>query len=202
MDTLRIHVSDIPIEPDGGYSIAFPGNGRYTEWQEGFASLAVHTVIPGTDWQTRALSNIIESGLEFPHGFEGAITLITSGNDIFVSGRIQLLVIRECSRCLESFETMMDIPFSYVITWVHVQEKEHELSIDELEQSFLRGDEVDIAQIIEEQVALALPMRPLCSEACRGLCPRCGCDLNKNQCDCDQDVVDVRFEKLKDFQVR
>lgn len=202
MDTLRIHISDIPVEPDGGYSIAFPGEGKYTDWREGFAPLAVHTVIPGTDWQARALSHIVESGLEFPHGFEGAITLITSGNDIFVSGRIQLSVIRECGRCLERFETVMDIPVTYVIARAHVEEKEHELSVEELEQSFLHGDEVDITQIIEEQVALALPMRPLCSETCRGLCPRCGSDLNNNQCDCNRDVVDVRFEKLKDFQVR
>ena len=202
MDTLRIHISDIPVEPEGGYSITFPGEGKVRGWQEGFIPLAVHTVIPGTDWQVKVLSDIVESGLAFPHGFEGWITLTMSGQDIFVSGRILLSVIRECGRCLEHFEAMMDIPFSYVITRVHVEEKEHELSIDELEQSFLHGEEVDVAQIIEEQVALALPMRPLCSETCRGLCPHCGSDLNKNQCDCNQDVVDVRFEKLKDFQVR
>jgi len=201
MDTLRIHISDIQVEPDGGYSIAFPGEGRFAEWREGFAPLATHKVIPGVDWQARALSNIVESGLEFPLGFEGAITLITSGNDIFVSGMIQLLVIRECGRCLERFETMMDVPFSYVIARAHIEEKEHELSVDELEQSFLHGEEVDIAQIIEEQVALALPMQPLCSETCKGLCPKCGSNLNKDQCECNRDVVDVRFEKLKDFQV-
>jgi len=202
MDTLRIHISDIPVEPDGGYSIAFPGEGRFPRWQEDFVPLAVHTVVPGTDWQARALADIDEAGLEFPHGFEGAITLVTSGNDIFVSGRIELLVIRECGRCLERFETTLDIPFSYIITRLHIQEKEHELSPDELEQSFLHGDEIDIAQIIEEQVALALPMQPLCSETCRGLCPKCGRDLNTHQCECDRDVVDARFEKLKDFQVR
>ncbi|MBN1881565.1 MAG: DUF177 domain-containing protein [Deltaproteobacteria bacterium] len=202
MDSLRIHISEIPVEPDGGYSVAFPGEGRFAEWRENFTPLAVHTVIPGTDWQAKTLSDIVESGLSFPHGFEGAITLVTSGNDIFVSGRIQLLVVRECGRCLESFEAILDVPFSYIITRMNVQEREHELSVDELEQSFLHGDEVDIAQIIEEQVALALPMRPLCSELCSGLCPQCGGNLNKKQCDCDQDVVDVRFEKLKDFQVK
>jgi uncharacterized protein len=50
--------------------------------------------------------------------------------------------------------------------------------------SYYEGEEIDLTPLVHEQIILALPTRPLCGEACRGLCPRCGANLNAAPCGC------------------
>jgi uncharacterized protein len=63
------------------------------------------------------------------------------------------------------------------------------------------GDEIDLSHEIEEQVAMEIPMKPLCSEGCKGLCPACGADLNKETCGCPDDHGNLAFSALKNFKV-
>jgi uncharacterized protein len=54
-----------------------------------------------------------------------------------------------------------------------------------------------VIDLLREQIQLALPMKPLCTEACRGLCPECGTNLNRTQCDCTPTWEDPRLAPLK-----
>jgi uncharacterized protein len=72
-----------------------------------------------------------------------------------------------------------------------------ELSKEDLEECYYSGDMIDLDEILREQIILALPMYPRCVEECRGLCPVCGVDLNKETCDCQRDEVDPRLAVLK-----
>jgi DUF177 domain-containing protein len=54
-------------------------------------------------------------------------------------------------------------------------------------------------EYIREQVIVSLPIKTLCDDDCKGLCPKCGVDLNKEKCDCVHEDIDPRLEKLKDF---
>ena len=58
---------------------------------------------------------------------------------------------------------------------------------------------VDMTDQIRQVLALAMPMKPICSEDCRGLCPQCGANLNEETCDCRSDEIDERWEGLKDL---
>ncbi|MBN1297720.1 DUF177 domain-containing protein, partial [bacterium] len=60
-------------------------------------------------------------------------------------------------------------------------------------------DRIDICRVIAEQIVLQIPMKTLCSDDCKGLCSRCGADLNAGTCGCDRDSVDPRLAKLKDL---
>jgi len=63
-----------------------------------------------------------------------------------------------------------------------------------------KGDIIDLTENIREHIIIALPMKQLCAEECKGLCPRCGKDLNVAGCDCSKKIVDPRFgglDKLK-----
>jgi uncharacterized protein len=71
------------------------------------------------------------------------------------------------------------------------------LSSEEMEVTFLEGDEIDLDEIIRENIYLSIPVQPLCSEACRGLCPFCGKDLNEGDCTCLQQRADPRFRPLE-----
>ncbi len=80
------------------------------------------------------------------------------------------------------------------------KEEEIELSVDDLEFSFYHHEEIDLAEIISEEIDLALPMRFLCSEACQGLCPTCGANLNQQTCQCPPTESLSPFSVLKEIK--
>ena len=59
---------------------------------------------------------------------------------------------------------------------------------------------VDLADDVRQTVLLAVPLKLLCKEECKGLCPRCGADLNKESCTCPPEVLDARWETLRRFR--
>ncbi|RME68679.1 MAG: DUF177 domain-containing protein, partial [Nitrospirae bacterium] len=76
-------------------------------------------------------------------------------------------------------------------------EEAHEIHQDEAELGFYKNDELDITSIVQEQILLNLPMKPLCMPECKGLCPRCGMNLNTGTCDCPRTEIDPRWSALK-----
>jgi uncharacterized protein len=74
---------------------------------------------------------------------------------------------------------------------------EHEIEEDDLSTAFYRDETIDLGEMVREQFYLALPMKPLCSEACKGLCPQCGTNLNRATCDCRTEWHDPRFDQLR-----
>ena len=69
--------------------------------------------------------------------------------------------------------------------------------------NFIEGDELDTADLLLGQIALELPMQPLCTPECRGLCPRCGADLNLGDCGCGGETgPGSKFSKLKDLKIK
>jgi DUF177 domain-containing protein len=115
-----------------------------------------------------------------------------------VSGHVQV----DCDRCLKKVE----LPVSAAFDVEFAPQPEgltggHELQNEDLNISFYRGDAIDLDQLTGEQVLLAVPVRVLCNENCRGLCPRCGADKNLVQdCGCERDEIDPRWAALKDLK--
>jgi uncharacterized protein len=86
-----------------------------------------------------------------------------------------------------------------------IEEPEVELSpeiVDEVNLGYYREDEIDLDPIVLEQIVLQIPIKPLCREACKGLCPQCGADLNVESCECRVDSGDLRFAVLKNFKIK
>jgi uncharacterized protein len=79
-------------------------------------------------------------------------------------------------------------------------EEEIELKYDEMDVGFYDGIRLDVDLMALEQIELALPMRFVCSEECRGLCPMCGVDLNERACGCSQERSDPRLAVLREFR--
>jgi uncharacterized protein len=77
---------------------------------------------------------------------------------------------------------------------------ERALAEEDLETSYYRDDQIDLDELLREQFYLALPMKPLCLEECRGLCPQCGTNLNAGACACDTAWRDPRLEALRDIK--
>jgi uncharacterized protein len=114
-------------------------------------------------------------------------------------GRVSTAIELACGRCLERFT--LDVEESFDVRYLPHQENagegEVEIEDDDLNAAYYRDDVIDLGQLIREQFYLVLPMKPLCSEACKGLCPECGTNLNASTCRCTRRVVDPRWEALR-----
>jgi uncharacterized protein len=114
-------------------------------------------------------------------------------------GRVGTTLRLTCSRCLESFERPVDASFDLLFLphGRNTGEGEIEVEEDDLATAFYRDETIDLNQLMREQFYLALPMKPLCQEGCRGLCPVCGTNLNQATCSCDAKWDDPRLAGLK-----
>jgi uncharacterized protein len=116
-----------------------------------------------------------------------------------LAGRVQTTLRLPCSRCLEPFTSPVDASFDlrYHPRSQNVGEGERQVEEDDLSTAFYEDETIDLGQLIREQFYLSLPMKPLCHEGCRGLCPECGTNLNRGTCDCTHEWVDPRLAALK-----
>jgi uncharacterized protein len=96
----------------------------------------------------------------------------------------------ECRRCLTTVRSEVTAQFRELF----------EVEAREGETYPLRGERIDLAPLAQEALLLELPLAPLCREACRGLCPTCGADLNHGACSCPAADRDPRWAVLDDFR--
>jgi uncharacterized protein len=122
-----------------------------------------------------------------------------AGPEVFARGSVGTSIELQCSRCLRSFVKELDVNINVVYLPVEELkgEEKHEIKDDELDIGFYQGDELDVQDLVREQILLNVPMKPLCSEACKGICPDCGADLNVSTCACERKETDPRLEVLK-----
>lgn len=121
------------------------------------------------------------------------------GQKVSVAGRVTAGLECDCSRCLEPYPVPVDASFDllYLPASENTGEPEQEMDQDDVGVSYYRDEVIDLAELMREQFYLALPMKPLCSEACRGLCPVCGVNRNRETCDCVTTWADPRLEPLR-----
>jgi len=130
--------------------------------------------------------------------------ILKTCENVSVTGKAEVSLHPTCARCLVSFRHPLSIPVE--ITLVPHREKqakegeEVELVEEDLNFAFYRGGTIDLADIVREFLLLAIPFRYLCSEKCRGICPKCGANRNEKQCDCRPTSTDPRFAALKNFK--
>lgn len=129
------------------------------------------------------------------------ITHWRSGDTLFFTGTVHGEAAGQCARCLEAYPLPLARQFSVALTPHAASGREKELSHGELEFSFYTGDEIDVSALVQEQILLTLPSRPLCSEDCRGLCAQCGTNLNLQRCECRPLRPDSPFSALATLRV-
>jgi DUF177 domain-containing protein len=139
----------------------------------------------------------------FPPVLEVDLAYYKSGSDIFFDGNFRGEFKGYCGRCLEYYSFTLDRAFAFVLSpKPAVPERgAEELHTGELGLSYYSTEEIDLAPLIAEQVMLALPTRPLCSEECRGLCEKCGANLNRETCDCSTESGDPRMAIFRTLKV-
>jgi uncharacterized protein len=129
--------------------------------------------------------------------FRGRIDLTSNG--VIIGGKVDGQWRLHCSRCLESVDFPVSDSFRIFLnrSAPEVYDKSLDLELENLDESEIAGDDLDLGFIIREQMLLHLPMKSLCREDCRGLCPVCGQNLNIAECSCQMTPIDPRMLKLK-----
>jgi uncharacterized protein len=117
-------------------------------------------------------------------------------------GRVETTLELPCSRCLEPFTLPVEQTFDlrYQPHALNAGEGEREIEEDDLTTAFYEDDEIDLGQLMREQFYLALPMKPLCADDCKGLCPVCGTNLNRGACGCKRGWDDPRMAALRELK--
>ena len=108
------------------------------------------------------------------------------GDEIWIRGRIHVIILQQCSRCLVDFSQILELDFEVFCARVQNPRVESHPALDEEDGGvhYHDGKVLSIDGEIREAVILGLPMRPLCKEDCAGLCPQCGEDRNLGPCRC------------------
>jgi len=131
------------------------------------------------------------------------LEITKEGRSFFVTGDIKASLRLVCSRCAKEYDFLYDSPFTAYYERAGKGEKEHELHPEDLEVNFIDGDELDTADLLLGQIVYELPMQPLCSQECKGLCQRCGMDLNLGKCSCPaEEKPESKFAKLRDLKIK
>ncbi len=135
--------------------------------------------------------------------FEIVSPVVYNGSIYKIDGyyEINLNVIFEyktrCARCLKETVKKLETSFDGKL----IEEGSNEEVLEDENIVYYKEDNLDIDKYVLMELSSSLPMKTLCSDECKGICPSCGTDLNKNECDCIEDNTDPRFAKLKDLFV-
>lgn len=118
-----------------------------------------------------------------------------------VAGMITADVATACSRCLEPVARHFEIAFDDIFIDASEErtDTEAEISEEELDESLVIGGKVDMAEVVREQIMLAIPDQVYCIDDCKGLCPKCGENLNLIDCNCADDDIDPRWAALQNL---
>ena len=121
---------------------------------------------------------------DWPVGAEASLGLDRTGDLVSVRGRLRSSARLECVRCLRTFDLPLTVDLTVVADRAGGRGRlEEQLEADNY-MMFHDGRQLDLREQVRESLLLELPITPHCREDCRGLCPRCGADLNEGPCEC------------------
>ncbi len=113
-----------------------------------------------------------------------------------LEGKAKLTLKIPCDRCLD----LVEVPLEFeIIRTVDLSEKDEPSVEIQSEQPYVSGYNLDVDQLVCDELILNLPMKILCSENCKGICNRCGTNLNHETCDCDTRSLDPRMAVIQDI---
>jgi uncharacterized protein len=122
--------------------------------------------------------------------------------DIRLAGSLKTKLEVACARCLDPVLVEVDHSFDLLYRPQGTDAGREELSVTsaEAEISYYQGEGLQLEDALHEQVLLAVPLRALCRENCKGFCPQCGENLNTEQCSCAELQEDPRWAALKEIR--
>lgn len=120
----------------------------------------------------------------------------TGDGKYFIEGCTTAVIELSCARCLEPVVYTCDLDLTRELVLSDSDDKGEEVLE---EQPYLKGYNLDVNQLVYNELLPGLPMRVLCKEDCKGICNRCGTNLNFGNCSCDTRSLDPRMSVILDI---
>ncbi|MCC6550579.1 MAG: DUF177 domain-containing protein [Ignavibacteriaceae bacterium] len=142
---------------------------------------------------------LAEAGLQEPFIGEGfaRFTFDKTHHQLLMRCELFTEIETSCDRCGKQLLRKLQNDFDFVYLFETPEEEDDSLNLRYLAPE---TDKVDITQEIFDYANLSIPLRILCDEDCKGLCPHCGSNLNLNLCNCSETREGSLYEKLQDIK--
>lgn len=141
----------------------------------------------------------LDEQIQLTEPVKGKVRLTRTNRGILVHATLHTAAKLECSRCLEVY--VEDLPIRFDEEYIPVLDVVSGLPTHIPHESYAfrinEKHELDLQPAFREYGVLALPMKPLCTSDCAGLCPQCGANLNQAKCSCVVEAKDARFAALE-----
>jgi uncharacterized protein len=139
-------------------------------------------------------------GEEFRGDVDVSVILERTGRQLFMKAEVSATGWFTCDRCTELFSMPLRAKYRMYYVW---DEGDADLYDPSEVQVIPAGlPLIDLADDVRQTVMLTVPLKLLCKDECKGLCPHCGTDLNKGTCTCASGATDPRFEVLRGFRAK
>lgn len=142
-----------------------------------------------------------EEGAESAGHIKGRINVSNTGSLLVITGKVSAGLNFECSRCLAPFTMPVEAEIEEDLKLEKVGDTIQALPLDEDESDIeiIKNNILDVHELVRQNLVLELPIRPICSEDCKGLCPTCGTNLNVRKCKCIPSETQSPFAALADL---
>ena len=165
----------------------------------------------GSAWWRQAIAPSRDLPEELPEPLRIRVEAYTAGDDLVIQGAVEGAVPLECSRCLARYRQGLRESFRVVLEPAGLRQpadpeaaqalmRDGLCLSEDVGSGWFRGDEIDMGPFFQQVVSLALPLKPLCREECKGLCSRCGADLNQGPCGCPEIENESPFALLQQLR--
>lgn len=125
------------------------------------------------------------------------LTAVNLGEDrLRLVGDTVLTVVIPCDRCLVDVDTVLEI---HIDKEVEIRPADQEGMEELVEKEFIFGYNLDVDELVYSEILVNWPMKTLCKESCKGICRKCGANLNYGTCDCDTEELDPRMAAIRDI---
>lgn len=154
--------------------------------------------IPKDGYELRLQEKIHPEGVAVEGPVDVYLKIRKFDQGVVVEGSVSGDVRLECGSCLETYSSRVSNDFTAEFRPAGDMPGEGDVELigSDLDVATYEGDDIELTDLISEQILLGLPIRPVCSDGCKGLCPACGANRNIEDCGCRSDQKDPRFRVL------
>ena len=141
--------------------------------------------------------NVLDLERPFYGKHKSSITLNKLHDQLIISVTTDFKVKYQCDRCGCEFKSNLKSDYKMVYLMNEAPEETESLNVSYLSRE---ADKIDITNDVREFALLSVPMKNLCKDDCKGLCPKCGTDLNIGNCTCTTEEIDPRWKPLMELK--
>jgi uncharacterized protein len=141
--------------------------------------------------------DVLELDKPFYGKYKSSVTLNKLHDQLIVSVSSNFKVKYECDRCGTEFKASLVSEYKMIYLMNEAPEETESINVSYLNRD---ADKIDISNDVREFALLSIPMKKLCKDDCKGLCYKCGTDLNKTNCNCNMEEIDPRWKPLMNLK--